>query len=544
MNQATIFECTKPQRDVAYGYELVLPTGEVKVFGTLCELLQKINVRIEFGKTNPYSMVEQMLVYSHRGTCLEMKRTCNHIGIKMPPGTGHVQDIMDGLLGEVLPFARGEGGKMKQPWQMTASQWGAISILGSIAYGVVPCLNEQHFKQQCTLRNGGTCSVEQYVSSELLAVLGYGHNGPVYDGHQINSRHEVHVAYALARGDDVPNEVLQDYMTPEGRYSSSDIHWMTVLLDKPFLRGRLSGTRLSMLMSLLRGERDGAMEITQENAPFLIKLMNSLPENVSFVDCDNLLYANGVLKVREMPPGRSLPDLGAPINVFAQDLREMQIANRVKTQRDYIDQEMSKGNLSQREKDFKESLLKDIPLWESFAWANKVVKAIEEKNLQLLLEMLDGTTNDTTKRAIEKHYPVKLRNVSAAARRRGIFALIGHVTAEQVLVAECTFKAEQLARKQTEREENERKRIESRLEDSKEIAARIKISFKGVLMNGAEFVEKIIQDGFNQIASRKRGAVSKCIVRNAELGQFYELKRNNGTADYAEALLERMPQLA
>lgn len=525
-------------------YELILTNGETERFSALGELLNRMNRRFADKTKNLQGKADNLEVWTSTGKSYPIEQRVNHLGIRMTPDDGHVEEIMTQMFNEVMPYAYGENGTIKAPWQMTSDQWGAINAIGSVAYGVIPCLSDEHRQQTCLNREGQRCSVMEYVASEFNARFGYGHNGPLYDGHQTNSRHEVHVAYALARGDNVTEDVLAEYNNAEWLGGLLDLHWFKTLLQKPFLRGRISAEKLSKLVSLLKSNRNEPIEITEENASFLIGLMNSLPTDATYADCDNILFERGVLRVLPLHVPEKAPDIGVPVNAFAAELRQMQVKNRMKNQLAYIDEQMAKGHMTLREKQFQLNQVNDIPNWERHGWANKIARAIEDKNLAYLLEILDRPENDTTKKAVEKFYPGKLRNVTAVKRRRGVFALVGHVTDEQYAAADAAYKAKEKTLLETKAAEEELKRNETRVEDAKAIAAQLKIRVNGTVMNGAEFVEKIIREGFDQIDTRKRGAVPSYIIRNVKTDSSYKLQRKNGTLDYAQALLEKEAETA
>ena len=522
-------------------YELVLPNGATESFTTLGDLLHRINRKTSDPDETLFGKADSMEVWTTSGKCYYVEQRYSKLGIRMSPDDGHVEEIITRMLDEVMPYARSETGAIKAPWQMTSAQWGAINAIGKVAYGVYPCLSEAHRQQTCLSREGHRCSVVEFVSSEFNARFGFDHNGPLYDGHQTNCRHEVHVAYALARGDNVSEEVMAEYNNAAWLDGLFDLHWFKTLLQKPYLRGRTTAEKLSNLVSLLKSDRHVDSEITEENWSYLVGLMNSLPPEATYVDYDDLLYSKGVLHVRPLPVPAKETDIGVPFNEFAAALRQMQVANRTKTQLAHIEQEMGKRHMTLREKAFQLKLVDDIPKWESHSWANRIAKAIEGKNLDYLLETLDGTSNDTTKQVVEKFYAVKLRNVSAAKRRRGVFTLAGFVTDAQFAASEAAYKAQKNALREAKAAEEDLKRMATRVEDAKSIAAQTNYNVNGVRMNGAEFVEKCIRDGYTRIVKRTRGAVPEYRLSNDETQRSYNLKRKSGTLGYAQALLEKEP---
>lgn len=524
-------------------YELTLPDGQTKGFQTLADLLYGINRRPANPADSLLGKTDSMEVWTTGAKCYSVVARHPQLGIRMTSDDGHVEAILKHMIDEVMHYAQGELGAIKAPWQMTSEQWGAMNTINAVAYGVIPCLSDEHRSQSCTNREGKDCTPTDYVWSEFMARFGYGPHGPRYDGHQTNSRHEVHVAYALARGDQVPSEVLAEYEDLTAFKSMYDLNWFPLLVQKPYLRGRIGADRLGILVSLLKSDRERAPEISEENAPFLIGLMNSLPDDATHIDYDDLLYAKGVLHMRshKAPP---IVDLGVPFNEFAAELRRMQIEKRKSTQLKYIADQVAQRHMSLREKDFQLCLVQDIPNQESHNWANRVAAAIERKDLSALLGALDGTSSDTTKRAIEKFYPVKLRNVPAGERRRGVFALAGFATDVQYREASLAYEAEQRSLSEAKAVEEEQKRNESRVADTREVAARARFAVQGVAMNGAEFIEKVIREGYNRIEKRIRGAVPQYMLLNPVTDRFYKLQRKNGLLDYAQALLEKEVEAA
>ena len=169
-------------------------------------------------------------------------------------------------LNEVLPFvgATAIPGLAVAPHLITRPNWGAVSELSSVAYGTYRVFSQQ---QRCASGN-----LEDWFRSNFLERFGYGHNGPSYDGHDQNSRHEVHVCYALARGDYVPEEVVAEYLqNPElVRYDSK---WFRAVLEKPFLRGRFKSIgHLRDIVNIV-----GADNLTVENVPAFVAVLGSLP---------------------------------------------------------------------------------------------------------------------------------------------------------------------------------------------------------------------------------------------------------------------------
>lgn len=424
-------------------YEIILPSGDVESHPSLGDVLYRLNA----GDGQLLGKADQIEVWKN-GKAFPVEQRYNHLGVVMPQDDGTAQDIITMMFDEVAAYLVDASGKNKTPWKMTASQWGAVHAIGSLAYGVIPGLSEEQRRQSCVDHAGRTCSLLDFVHIEFMVRLGYSHNGPLYDGKNTNSRHEVHVAYALARGADVPQEVLAEYQeilaSKPNRYSM-DLQWFGLLLNKPFLRGRISADKLSQLSRLLNSKESTIQEITEENAPVLLGLANSVGADDPYTSLDNLLYARGILKMREIPVYPTM-DLGQPVNAFAIELRTQLCSDQVQAAQKKNAADLASGNISVREHDFQAVLIGDMPNRTTYGWANRVAKAIEDKDLAFLLDALDcGNRNETTKRVIEKFFPVKLRRATAAMRRRAIYALVGHVTDEQFATAEANLRTQKKA---------------------------------------------------------------------------------------------------
>lgn len=522
-------------------YIINFPSGVALTVATLGDVFFQMNRRRGPEEETLLGRADQMQVISASGGVYKVVQAMSHLGIEMPDSEGRVEDIILRMFREVMRYAIDEHGVPKQPWQMTVSEWGAVHSIHEVAYNVIPCLSAAHRATTCHNRAGNRCSVIEFVACEFNALLGYGGNGPVYsDDGYTNSRHDVHVAYALARGADVPLRVLADYADSENR--GSDLHFLQALLVKPYLRGRIKADRLTMLLTLLRSKGSRVADITEENAPFLISIMNRLPPQATYIDADDALFLEGVLGPIERS---SRPvDLGSPISPMASVIRDCILENKIKDRRKRMEEGKASGQTSLRQLAADEADLADYPNQEAYSWANKIVSAIESRALGFLIEVLDHPGNESTKKGIQKHLGIKLNGVPAAARRRAIFALCGYVDDEQYKAQEEIFQAQLKARKQAREEAERQKAEETRLQDARSLASSRNFNVNGVLMNGAQFIEKIVGEGFVAIDRKKRGAVYEHIIRNPQSGSFYKLDRKDGRLAYAQAYLEHQPMAA
>lgn len=522
-------------------YIINFPSGVTQSAATLGDVFFQMNRRRRLEEETLLGRADQMQVISASGSVYRVIQSMNHLGIEMPDSEGRVEDVILRMFREVMHYAIDEHGVPKQPWQMTISEWGAIHTIHEVAYNVIPCLSAAHRATTCHNRAGQRCSVIEFVASEFNALLGYGGNGPVYsEGGYTNSRHDVHVAYALARGADVPQRVLADYTDPAN--FGGELHFLPALLGKPYLRGRINAERLTMLLTLLRSKGSRVADITEENASSLISIMNRLPPQATYTDADDALFLAGVLGPIERP---SRPvDLGSPISPMATVIRDCILEQKIKDRRKRMEQERASGQSSLRQIAADESDLAEYPNQEPYSWGNKIVSAIESRALGFLIEVLDHPGNVATKKGIQMHTGIKLNGVPAAARRRAIFALCGYVDDEQYKEQEEIFQAKLKARKEA-REVAERQKTEAtRLQDARVHASSRNFMVNGVLMNGAQFIEKIVGEGFVAIDRKKRGAVYEHIIRNPQSGSFYKLDRKDGRLAYAQAYLEHQPLMA
>lgn len=540
MNQQSIFECAgQAQRTAASGYVLHMPDGEDRAFTTLANLLSGMNECAEnVSRAASLPDIERMSVSASNGRQYAVVKHYNHIGIVLSANEATAQGILEQLFDDVYLYARDNFGCIRQPWQMPRAHWAAIDCISKVAYGIIPCLSKEHVNQTCYHHDGRPCSVTAFMLAEFFRRYGYGNNGPTYDGSQVNSRHEVHVAYALARGDAVPELVLQDYAAHDSR-PSYDLRFFSVLLEKPYLRGRITADRLNALLSFLRSRESTVADITEENSGYLVGLMDCLPPEASYVEIDDLLYANGILDVRQLPTPAAPPDNGIARNEFAAKLRLMQIEARTKRARKMLEEEATKQRLPIRERLHREAQIADIPNWESHNWANKIADAITARNLDLLVEVLDGTNNETTKRAIEIFHPVKLTGVRAADRRKAVFALAGFTTEDEYRKAEIAFEVAARERQTAQLEKDIARKRATRLDDARDVAARTQFRLDGVVMDGVKFIDAIMDKGYTRLETVKRGAAIQYRLANPESGAFYKLVKSQGTVEYVRAMLER-----
>lgn len=479
----------------------------------------------------------------------EAVRGYNHVGVALKKKQ-HPVDRLTALLEEEKRFMRSTiigmsfaGPAWLAPWQVSAQRWGALTSIGSLAYGLIPGLdpipgNGAYEYKGVNHSNAG------YVAEAMFNdTFGYGHNGPSYDGRQTNSRHEVHVAYALLRGDAVPDTVLEHYQQLDRHAMGvGDVSWMFTLIDKPFLQGRFrSGSRLTQLLHVTTQPGSRITEITEENIGYLCTVMAELKDDDSWLEFDNLLFEKGLWCAREVLAQVDLDKLGTPVNGFAKALRDALGQSRTKDSLDYLQERIEKGQMSKREAVEHRAQIRAQEITNNFGFANKVATAILNKDMAFLIDLLGHTGSETTKKVMEQRLGVfKLARGNAEQRMRAIFAAVGCHTEDEYLAARKTYedgkKAVQAVVAEQKKEADEVKKEQR----AKEKAARTNFRYKGEAMDGAKLVEHLIANGYKNLAAHRSGAVPKYSLRNNDTNCTVRVKKSDGTMDYAVILLEKI----
>ncbi len=510
----------------SFMYEISKAGAVHSQHNTLADVLWHLNDRHAAAPLkSTWDQVQVSMTVDGQQVTALLRQDCNHIAPVLD-GIVEPKELVILLLDEVMPYLKTDQGQIKAPYEMMRSQWGAFTTIGDVAYGVIPCFGR------------GTLSrvpdLVHFAVSEICRRLGYGHNGPPYDrSGQINDRHVVHVAHGLARGREVPQEVLAEYLANQ-ELRATEMYWFGRLLRQPFLRGRFrSVDEMSTVFGILGKE----FELTEEALPSLLAALHALPEGADYVQIDNQLYKHGFVSLRPQHP---LPDpatLGAPVNEFAEDLRAELIRFRTKRDAKLLAAEVAKGKLTVRDIDERQRAIDAIAGRERYDWANKVAGALQEKNLPLMLQVLCDANNEASQRAVERHCGVKLRNTKAADRRRTVFALAGHVSDGAYHKAEQDLQAERDRRKAQAELANEPERL-ARLKDT---AAMRRVRFEGEILTCDVFVERLVEQGFNQVVQRPRGAARTYYLHRDGDSSMYGLKSGDGTLAYAQALVSRLP---
>lgn len=534
-DQPAIVVYTSPK--AAWTYSIRKNDGTI--FGSDLLLTQLLLTLNEL-KDQFYKDALEALVLRSDGKQYQVIGRDSHVGIEMSAMDGSAQDILNSMFAAVAGHSHHPSGKAKAPWKMLRKEWNAITSISSVAFGTVPCFGKAHAQSICQTRDGSLCSITEYLHSEFRARFGYGSNGPAYNNcHDTNSRHDVHIGYAMVNGLPIPDAVLEEYVTEMDLHSRCDMPWFKLLLAFPTLRGALKEEQLAALVYLTNDKDSLCREVTQENVAQLKSLVCSISAASTSAEYDDLFFTNGLLAEISYKP--QLPGtLGDPLNPFAKVLREMLVADqRLKSEERYA-KEALQGHVSLRLKQLQAKSLADHSQYVTYSHANRVAQAIVDKNMVFLISYLDHPDNLSTKKAIREVYGIELINVTAKARRRGIFMVAGYSTDESYQDAEARFKAEQEKSLATKRAAEAIERQSRELQSAKEVAGRKRFKInEGTVLNGAEFVENLISRGFTKLVDKRAGASLQHFIMNPADGSGYRLKSVDGTYPYAALLLNQ-----
>ncbi|MGF6851123.1 hypothetical protein [Paraburkholderia sp. CI3] len=443
---------------------------------------------------------------------------------------GTAAEVVASLFDEVREDWLSRYGDDPKPWQIRPAHWDELFGLFELARAPECFLSSSQIDAERTAARDARqfFSLSSLLQDAAVERFGFGAGGPPARGGGTNGRHEVHVAYALLRNEPVPDAVLDDYRTMD-RGFRYDLEWAEPLLNVPELRGRLPAEKHRWVASVMRAAKQ---PITAGDIDAIVAAVSGLPNACSFVEVDDALFEAHILSVDALPPMFNEPvSLGTPVNDLAARLRQILTDSRRDRALDHADMERTQGRTTARRHKLEREMALLSHGRETFEWANRVAVALEQRELSLLLQVLDSpdTRNRSSKRAVEEHYGVKLRSMNAKDRRRAIFALCGMDAAAQAA---------------WEAAEAERKAAARKAEDAqyaKEAAQRAQYQRPdGVVIDGAQHVEDAIASGFREIRDWRKGASNQYAIVNPELGQARTLRAKDGTLDYARAMLERL----
>ena len=272
--------------------------------------------------------------------------------------------------------------------------------------------------------------------------------------------------------------------------------------------------------------------VTAETVDELVAAVVGVSDAPDFIEVDDALFAAGILQLDALPAMFNEPvALGQPVNALATRLRELMADSRREKALDHADIQRAQGRLSGRRHSLERSMALLAHGRETFEWANRVAVALESRDVAGLLNILDTSDdhNLSSKQVVLGFHGVKLRGLKAKARRRAIFELCGLDAAAQV-----EWEANELARKQTERKEDDAQRAKEAAQNARYQRA------DGVVIDGAQHVEDAIASGFREIRDWRKGASRQYALVNPELNEARRVQAKDGTLDYARAMLERL----
>lgn len=441
-----------------------------------------------------------------------------------PKGT--IREILDTILNEVNRVIVRPDGKPLRPFEMSREAWEAVTAAGRLGYFPQEALAPECIDQGTLFADPGAAFIDPqaHVDQFFRQRFGYGTNGPEYaPGSGTNSRHEVHVAYALQRGETVKDSVLNAYRA-NGDIGRHDLQWMRVLIDVPALRGALAPNPLQWLCAAMRHEH---LPIAADNARRLINLMKPLPMDCTFIQVDDALFAGGVLPPRTavVRPPVALDPPASPLAARIRDVVADQIHRKTV---DRVSQERARGLMSQREVEHQLRLADQEKVRASYEWGNRVALAVLERNVAALLDMLDtpADSNTATKRAIREVLGVSLTGVTAAIRRRRIFDLCGFSVSEQQQwdAQAAADRANAMSLRDLEEAAKRAEATNYRLET-------------GAVLNGREYVDLCIAEGFSKICHVPTGSARRYYIQDPGRQAGRPLRAKDGTLAYAQARL-------
>lgn len=382
----------------------------------------------------PIKLDQVAVRHIERGDIPVVQINGGRFGVR-PPGTA--RSILSKIIDEVDQFIIRVNGGIRRPHEMSRASWGAVVAAGRLAYfpedAIDMSLGEAGplFQAADLFEDQAPFDISAYVQGEFRKRFGYGTNGPAYCRNQApNARHEVHVAYALLRGDTVRECVINIYRD-DSSFSRFGLQWMRALIDVPTLRGALPEGKLRELCNAMHREK---LAITAANAGQLVGIIRRLPDDCTYVHIDDALFEAKILPPR-MPPPLRLPqgEFAKPATGLAAHIHHTTTQHRFEARMSKARAEREAFKITQREFDYQARVAVVERASAGYEWPNRVALAVLQRNVAALLEILDGPKdmNTLSKRAIRDVTGVDLLHCAATIRRRRIFAMCDFSEAEQ-----------------------------------------------------------------------------------------------------------------
>ncbi|MGQ7932161.1 hypothetical protein [Paraburkholderia sp. D1E] len=443
--------------------------------------------------------------------------------------TQAASDFAAALVDEVATAWFAQGGDIAAPWQVRPHHWESFQALFELGKDVRLLFSSSQIEAEkaAAKSRGEYFQFSNCVDRAAMGRLGFGFNGPIEPvSGQMNGRHEVHVAYALVANRPVPESVVADYRAMEETFKYG-LDWARPLLDLPELRGAVPPRRWAGLAQVLRHAK---ITLSSETAPAYIAAMEALPADVDPLVIDNRLYEVGLLQSLPLPDRFMSPlDVGIPTSELAMRLRELVADNRRAEDLKRAEGELAKGLISKRLYQLQRQMALLDHGRSTYEWPNRFATGLAERDVEYLLSVLDTADdwNRLSKQAVREILGVKIRGLKPSDRRRAVFALCGLDEAEQ-----ANWERQAAAKKAQKNREREAK-------EAREQAQTVKFRVEdGSVLNGAEFVDQAISDGFSEIRSERKGASRIYLLVNPARGLARKLKAKDGTLAYARAVLD------
>ncbi|WP_434667786.1 hypothetical protein P5W99_36135 [Paraburkholderia sp. A3BS-1L] len=451
------------------------------------------------------------------------------LALRMP---GTARSIVTEMLHEIRragSFVRSDGSH-REPWEILARDWDGLFDFVELCRNANLLLSSDQIEVATVeARAAGKHFVLSDVCiGTMQQLFGFGYCGPQLAGsREVNSRHSLHVAYALLANLPVPETVLASYRGDPQAFRYSE--WAEVLLQVPSLRGAIPGAKLRAMASVMR---HNGKPVDAQNADILTMLAHLLPDDPAYPQVEDVLHAHGLIDDLPLPETFSKAvDVGQPVSPLADRVRELVAASVCRRSIGYADDELKAGRISQRMHRHRCNIALLEQGRHTFDYGNRMSRSLANRDVQALLKVLDTSDehNRASKTAFQDVLGVKLLGLRLEARRRAVFLLCGYNEAQQA-------QWEAAAAKQKVEVDAERD-----LQDAREVAARARyMGPENVQITGVEHVDRAIREGYSTIERFRRGAsFTYALVRGNER-TARRLSAKDGTLAYARAILGRL----
>ena len=442
---------------------------------------------------------------------------------------GTASAIVSTLLNEVHDAWFVRDGVELRPWEIRPRHWDLFLAVFDLPSKPALLLSSGQLEAEweAAAERGERFDLAELGSTLARRRFGFASEGPRVqpDGHT-NGRHEVHVAYALLENSPVPDIVLADYHERTDPFSF-DLQWAEALLAYPALRGSMTAKKLRTLASVTRIEKD---LLTDESVGGVIAALDAVPDDATFAQVDDALYAAGLLGPLPLPASYDKAvDVGTPVSSLAERLRQLNADTRREKALTRADLDLAEGRIGRRRHALDRATALLSHGRETFEWPNCVANAVQTRDVVALLSILDSPDdwNVNSKQVVHEFLGVKLRGLKAAARRRAIFAMCGMDEA-----AQAAWEAAELERRAAEERVGEAKRAR----ESAELTRYRRPD--GSVATGVQHVDESIAAGFVEIRDWRKGASKVYALVKPESSEARRLRAKDGTLAYARSVLD------